>query len=881
MTSIRAALLTTAAMAACAGPAWAQQQQAQAQALEEIVVTARQRSESLQEIPLSIAAFSAEDIRETGLRDLGDIARTTTGITFNTRAAFGTGGRINSQIRVRGISAGAGLPHLSAVSLFVDGVYSLGGANVIPLNDLERVEVIKGPQSAFFGRNTFAGAINYITKNPSLDNVTTQLDVSAATYNDYSASVLTGVPLVDGKLAAQVNARLYSRGAQYTATDGGGLGKESSKTGSFVLYAKPIDELTVKARVFYQKDDDGHPATAFMQAQVVAPNCLGRQVPGLNAAGQQVTLTLGAFYCGQVPEIGEQFAPKVSVNTSLRPVSFALVRRAFDGERSVILPAAARPDFLIEQGIQRKYIAGVPTLDRMGSERNNLRTSLNIDYEFLDGYNFHAVGGYNDQKLNYLLDFDRTDVESWYTIDPQTGRDYSAEARVSSPGEDRFRWLAGATYYDQKFITSGAGGLAISSCVANLPGFPPASQCNTTNGIGPSNNALPITGGNLAEVWGVYGSISFDITEELTLDIEGRYLEDKRTAQIIAGTFRQAFATTYKQTTPRFILNYKPTNETTLYAQASRGTLPGTTNGLVAICSNDPLDRPYTDPVTGQTVVGYIDTRIGFPTSGQRITLSECAQLASQFPNGTALGATPSQKLDALEVGWKQVAFDQSLRFNLTGYYYKWKNLASGLQVRYTRDADDPNLRDRIPKTVPNTLGVSVPGTQELYGAELESGYAITENWDAQVNLSWNKNKWIEFQNTSQPYYPSPNRKGKTQILYPKWLLNITSTYNGELTADWGWYVRGDANYTSKQWVDFANLAWLNDYWIANAALGVKRDDMRIELFVRNLFDEDAWISGSAGVDFSDLGSLAFTRQGIGLVPQDKRSFGIRMNYNF
>jgi len=875
---VRTTLLTTAAVAALGTSAWAQQQQAQAQvAVEEIVVTARQRSESLQEIPLSIAAFSAEDIREQGFRDLGDIALQTTGMTFRTRGASGVGGRINSQIRIRGIATG-GLPHLQPVSLFVDGVYSLGGANVIPLNDLERVEVIKGPQSAFFGRNTFAGAVNYITKNPSLDNFQTQLDVSAATYSTYDASVLTSAPLVDGKLAAQVNARLYSRGRQFTATDGGGLGQESSKTGSLVLYAKPTEDLTVKARIFYQKDDDGHPATAYFSAQVLAPTCAGQRIQRKDSNGNPATLTLGNYFCGQVPELGQQFAPKVSVNTSLRPSTFAQVRRVFNGETGMLSPVAvASPDFLIQQGILRKYIPGVPTLDRMGSERNNLRTSLNIDWNFLDGYNFHAVGGYNDQKLNYLLDFDGSDVESWYTIDPQTGEDYSAEARISSPGEDRFRWLVGGTYYDQTFVTSGAGGLAISGCIANLPGFPTQAQCNTPQGVGPSNNALPITGGNLAEVFGVYGSVSFDFTEELTLDIEGRYLEDKRTAQILAGTFRQAFSTTYKQTTPRFILNYKPTDETTLYAQAARGTLPGVTNGLVAICSNDPLDRP--DPVTG--IVGYIDNRLGSPTNGQRITLSECAQLASQFPGGVALGSTPSQKLDAIEIGWKQTAFDNSLRFNLTGYYYKWKNLASALQVRYTRDADDPNLRDRVPKTIPNTLGVSISGSQKLYGIEFESGYNITDSWDAQFNISWNENKWIKFSNTSAPYYPSSNRDGLTQQNYPKWLANLTSTYNGELNADWGWYLRGDVSYTGKRWVDLANLAYLNDYYVVNSALGVKKDDMRLEFFVRNLFDEDAWISGSGGVDFGDLGSLAFSRQGIGLVPQDKRSFGVRMNYNF
>jgi iron complex outermembrane receptor protein len=79
---------------------------------------------------------------------------------FNSRGGIG---RVNSEIRLRGVTQGAA-DHLQATSVFIDGVYVLGTANVVGLQDLERVEVIKGAQSAFFGRNTIADAINYITR---------------------------------------------------------------------------------------------------------------------------------------------------------------------------------------------------------------------------------------------------------------------------------------------------------------------------------------------------------------------------------------------------------------------------------------------------------------------------------------------------------------------------------------------------------------------------------------------------------------------------------------------------------------------------------------------------------------------------------------------
>ncbi|MEQ8736571.1 MAG: TonB-dependent receptor [Rhodospirillaceae bacterium] len=852
--SARTLLLgTVAATTMLGGQSVVSPASAQQLAVEEIVVTARQREERLQDIPLSIAAFSAADIREQGFRDLGDIVMQTSGVTFDPRASSGTGGRINSQIRIRGVATGGSLPHIQPVSLFVDGVYSLGGANVLPLNELERVEIIKGPQSAFFGRNTFAGAINYITRTPSLEEYEMVIDATAATRGIFDFSTIASAPLVEGKMAVQLAARMYARGAQYTATDGGGLGEEESNSISGVIYAEPNEDIKIKARVFYQEDDDGHPVSAFFRAQTLSPTCLGQTRDRLDDDGNPATLTLGAYYCGVVPGVGETGAPPVDLNTSLRPGLFALVRPAFDGVNGGFLPPAARPDYLIDTFVNGPpFVEGAPSIDHMGLVRKTFRTSLNLDWEFADGYNFNMTGGYNDSDLNYILDFDRTPIESWYTNDPQVSRDYSVEARISSPGEERLRWLGGATYYNQKFVTSGAGGLAINSCFG-------------TCAVGPGLFGLPATGGNLAEVWGVYGSVSYDITEELTFDAEVRYLEDERTSEIRAGSFVQGFAATYKQWTPRFILTYRPTDETTVYAQVSRGSLPGVTNGLVAICSDETFLQPYEDPLN----------------PGTFISISECDQLARQFPSGESQGSTPSQKLDALEIGWKQSAFDNTLNFNLTGYYYTWKNLPSGVQVRYVRDADDPNLRDRLPNQFPNTLGVSVSGKQKLWGLELESGWQATENLSMQFNASWNQNEWSEFRSTSAPFYPSNNYKGLEQARYPEWMGNLTTTYEDILINEWNWYVRGNVSYMGEQWVDFENLASIEDYFLIDAFLGVQREGLRVEVFVRNLFDDDSWVNGSRGVDFSSQGDLSFSLQGIGLVPQQKRTFGIRTNLEF
>lgn len=855
--SAKSLLLGTAAITALVGaPSVVTPAMAQSIALEEIVVTARKREERLQDIPMSITAFSADDIDRAGYRDLDDILLQTSGVQFDGRSATGVGGRLNSLIKIRGVS-GSSLPHLATTSLFVDGVFALGGANVLPIQELERVEVIKGPQSAFFGRNTFAGAINYITKNPSLEEVAVEIDSSAATYDQFDTNVNISVPLVQDKLAMSVNARIYSHGSMYTANDGGDLGEESSKSISAVIYGEPTENWDFKLRAFYQKDDDGHPAQAFWRDPFVSPTCLGQSYDGLDTDFNPVSVTLGLYHCGTVPNPGEANAPDISVNTSLNPAIFGQVRPPFDGEFGGGFGAPqASPNFLIQQFIDRyplvPGIDGIPKLDSFGVERNTQRYSLNTNYEFDNGYTLTAVAGYNDVKTGWLLDFDRTDVESWYSADPQSGEDYSAEVRIVSPDEDRLRWVLGGSYTNQEFLTQGGGGLAITSCFG-------------TCAAGPGNFTVAGRANQESETKGIFGSLSYDITEQLTFDVEVRYEQDDRTTGIEVGTFSSSFTASFKEWTPRFILNYRPNEDTTLYAQASRGNLPGNTNNAIVICSDEAFTVPYIDPFTGQ------------PS-----TASECSQIEGQV--GSLFKSTPAQKLDALEIGWKQVAMDGRLRFNAAAYYYEWSNLISGVRFTYFRDADDPNLQDGVPNAFPNTIAASVPGSQQLYGLELESAFAFTENWDAQLNMSWNKNKWTDLVTRSEVQIvpdPAVQFKGKDAPRYPRWTANLTSTYRAELNSTWDWYARGDVSYKGKIWLENANLSQISDYFLSNARFGIEKENLRVEMFVLNVFDEDTWINGSRGVDFSDQGNFAFTAQGHNLSPQQKRTFGIRTNLKF
>ena len=850
--AFRAVLAALAVLVAyTGGPSDIKTATAQQLAVEEIVVTARKRAERLQDIPLAITAFTSADIEDAGFQDLADVAMSTAGMQFFSRRSGFKGGRIDSVINLRGASTGASLDHVQPTSLFVDGIFVLGTASSIGLQDLERIEVIKGPQSAFFGRNTFAGAVNFITKNPSLTDYETKIDMSAATYDKYDVNLLTSVPLVEDKLAIQLNARVYSRGGEWTATDGGRLGDESSEFISLVAYGEPTENLSFKFRAYYQKDDDGPPVTGVLPGDIY-DTCSGTSVQRLNMDGTTGTFNPSRYICGQVPDYHSGLVP-LSRETTLTPSNLGLDRFGivFSTGAPIFGP---QPNAIKEYLLDELFVKSVPSLDGYGMERDQVRVALNVDYEFGDGYVATFLGGWNDMGMNFLRDYDQTDTQAWYSTDPKFGRDFSLETRVASPQDQRFRWLVGATYYDQDFVTSGTGGLLVLSCFNFF--VPPACAG------GPGIFTLPATSGNTAEVIAGYAGVDFDITEELTFSAEVRYQIDERTTGE-AGFFQVA---EFMDWVPRFILSYQPLEDTTIYAQASRGVLPGVTNGLVATCSPNEFLVPYVNPNIGP-----------MPS-----VASECDQIASQLSDGLQFN-TPTQRLDAIELGWKQTLADGRFRFNLTGWMYKWKNRPYGISVTWVRDAEDPAQRDGIPNPFPNSLGVQVNGSVKFKGLEFESGMQITENWDAQFNASWqdNENTDLRSRASIQVNGGFENMNGLRGSRYPEWMANLSTTYNAPLTSNWDWYGRADFSYQGGYFADVDNLMEGPSWLITNLRAGITREDFRLELFVRNLFQERAWQNVFGGAHFAHYSFNFAGFRGANVSPQEKRTIGLRTNITF
>ena len=160
----------------------------QAGALEEVIVTATKRAESLQDIPVTVNAISATTIQEAGITDLLDVAALVPALTVSTNL-----NPFASAIRIRGFGTSQNDPSLEAsVAFIVDGVYmGRSGLGMSDLTDIERVEVLQGPQGTLYGKNSNAGVISVITKDPNRDETEGYVEASLGDYSlqKYVASV--------------------------------------------------------------------------------------------------------------------------------------------------------------------------------------------------------------------------------------------------------------------------------------------------------------------------------------------------------------------------------------------------------------------------------------------------------------------------------------------------------------------------------------------------------------------------------------------------------------------------------------------------------------------------------------------------------------------
>ena len=214
---------------------------AQTGALEEVIVTATKRAESLQDIPVAVNAFNSETIQEAGINNAGDLAIMTPALNINVNQS-----PFNARMTIRGIGTAQTDPALEpSVGLFVDGVFlGRSGLGMSDLTDIERIEVLQGPQGTLYGKNTNAGAISVITKRPNFEEFEGYVEASTGDYSMYRLTASASGPISDN-LAFRLSGNVHQRDGYYDNSAGDDLNDADDWNIQGKLQWEPTDSLSI------------------------------------------------------------------------------------------------------------------------------------------------------------------------------------------------------------------------------------------------------------------------------------------------------------------------------------------------------------------------------------------------------------------------------------------------------------------------------------------------------------------------------------------------------------------------------------------------------------------------------------------------------------
>lgn len=791
---------------------------AQQVALEEIVVTARKRDERLIDIPLSVQAFSAADLSAAGIDDLEDLTLFSPGLDYNSQSSTSFTGRYIPAIRFRGLTTVSTLPSNQVGSLFVDGVFVLGGAQSIGFEDVERVEIIKGPQAAFFGRSTFGGAINYITADPA-DEFGGKVSAEySPNHGSYRGSVTVEGPLVEGLLSGRLTASGFENGGYETANDGGTLGEETTDAVHASLLFTPSETVRIKVRASYIEDEDSQPAVTTIQFFNKSNCAAGTPLTVLDASGASRNVSLqGDYWCGGLPE-----DVPVTANTTF-PVFPAVGN----------LPELDVRDLFVGNSLGIDEIDRAPFLDHFGLRRQTVRLATTFDVEASDAVTVSGSLAYNDQKIRRINDQDYTDAESVYIGAPSFFEDYSGEIRAQYDDGGKLRGLIGTNYYKQK-IKAAFGNAIEATNQLSLDFLPTAPTIRVTGAQNSGNNDDKI------RTFGIFGSLEYDILDNLTATLEGRWQNDKVTQ--FGGQFLTpgaAQSLTSKKFLPRAILSYRPMDDMTTYVSYSQGTLPGQFNGT------------------------FIN-----------LSAADKAIVQAQIPG--LQDSIPPEKLESYEIGLKQSLLEGRATYALAAYMMDWTNMKSAVSF--------------IPPGATGLQGALISGTSEIKGVEFEANWLVSEAFDLGFTANYTDATYNDFAISGvNQLFGLSNAEGyrvdgNTLPAFPKWSGSLSGTYTGTVNADWDWYTRADVAYQGKAYADPSNINWVKAYTLVNLKVGIENEGTTLEFFANNLFDETGWASGTTGLDLGVvpvLFSNLFVRRGAVVTALRDREVGVRATWSF
>ncbi len=753
------------------------------QKIKEVIVTARRVGERIQDVPLSIIALTGKDLAERAITNITELSTFTPGLSYSPDF-----GRSAERPVIRGISA-LRTEAPQPVSVFFNGVFVRDGALSLGIDDAQRIEVVKGPQSALYGRSTYAGAINYITVKPG-NELEGRLSATVAGSNERSVFGAVTIPFSPDVMSARLRAKHYQYGGSYTNSQTGSkLGKESSRSGGADVSFTPTKNFDALFTVDTAQDRDGHFAAVTRTVPVQAAGVITNPNNTTNIANGQVcngrTINIVGNNTSGLPDAAIVAALATRVNGwPCGPANFSgtTIRRNSDDMANYTDPAT---------GIGYGNIEGL--------DRDILRSTATLNYTFDNGMKLTSLTGVTRQKTNLGADqsYNGTrfapgfgaPASSWLSYNRDVLKYKSQEFRLSSAEGSAITWLAGYFYYKEESTGEGTGVIRQNAQLQAIADFMRPTSKTSVESVAP------------------FGRVQLAINDKMKMSVEARYGSEKIAvggtalgrATVSVGTCvagEICFINgdkTFKDFTPRVTFDYKMNKDSLLYAQIAKGSKSGGFN-----------------------------TTPGLPSSNF---------------------AYDGEKITSAEIGMKNDFANRTIRLNLALF----QNNVQGLQLSNLSTVQSPFTGASATTTIVNNVGKA-----RTRGLEVEAMWKTTSWLTLSGNYAYTDAKAIEGTEITNGTVFGGDRSvaGATLPRSPKHSAAGSIAVDLPLASTGlSWFARGDVVHQSRRYAEIQNLIWADPFTHVNLSAGVRSNDWRITVFAKNATNDDTSLNGFRYLD--------------------------------
>ncbi|MCC7329409.1 MAG: TonB-dependent receptor [Gammaproteobacteria bacterium] len=804
--------------------------------IQEIIVTARKKAESLQEVPVAITAFSADSIQDAGIRDLYDVAELTPGLSF-----FNAQGEFLAVPVIRGM-APTDIFGENNAAIFVDGIYVSGreGLNFSQL-DLERIEVVKGPQSALYGRNAFSGAINYVTRMPSSE-FGMKADMTGGSDGRLGGQAAVTGPLFSDQLTGRLSV-LYD---EFSGTYGNPLGHQDIGGYRYRSYQgtlrwKPADNFTMTGALYYSNDEVDDSATTAYKA-----TCENRVDANLNIPRLQ-------DFCGRIPSLDEYAG-------ILRGIATPSARYLADAFANESIPKIARAlgedrdltrgHLTIDWGVLGGTVTALTGYSRTTQAAlvdGNRSLGTDLPFVFCTSTTDLGGGAYSCNRLAGVLQVDRLTTGLLQIQQESETREISQEIRFTSSQDQPLRWSAGAYWYDVDRDVRERG---VEATHQPAPAFP-------GNQFGPIVTTFPVIIGDAAfrpwfqpggdadplkrhiqenrdRSWSVFTAADLSVTEALTLDAQLRYgHENKEVRGYKWDEVNLAAAA------PLLSARDKDSWDAVTWRVGAK--LDIATNWMT-----------YASLSRGEKAGGFDVVNVNYVSGGSAI-------LIKPFD---------SEHLLATELGIKGRTPDGRLAVDLSVYYNDWTDVV--IPEVYEASPFDGRVF-QTPVSFNGNLGNAT-----IIGWEVVTELRLTDDLSMRLSGShtdatWNGGTHQATLATFPSFRPadcqgavvdaaaeaackarSGDISGNTMLRQPEWQASASLEYRRALPNGWNLFSRADLSYQGKVYEGNSNLSWLPDHSYVNLKLGIESGRYSVEVWGRNIFNDDGPVAVYRDVFFTN-----------------------------